>query len=500
MEKLLMFVLFTVLLVPSAQAHFTHNVMSYGCAGNGSTDDTACFNATFAAAGPEAAIYIPEGNYLITAPLNAVTNQVRRIFGDGQAISRIIYAPTASGALFTIQGSSAVIASSYIEKLSIQSDTEEAAAVQKTAIFLKEVSNFTVRDVQIYVDGHVDDKGLQIQGRHESLVDNVSINAAMPLSFERGPNDSLDHWTFSNLSLYSMEQSKPLITVEPGLNLSNIVFEGRQVWVGGDSGFYWNSNVPEGGLSSPQAGVNISFSNVRWENGDGQGATPLHGYMFYMSPYHSIHRVAFINCTGGSPGAQGFYLRRNRSVTFQNVGFGGTAQTLTELDIDASNDDVTMIGCHFSNSASAAKIIGLERIVTSERKNDVGNDFFGFAHYAKRREDPSLQGQWLDGVYTWRRDVVVANGASVSLPIPAYVGPGQIRASVEDSPAGSVPITFEHCTWGVNYWGAALLMGTSRCGVGTLPNAVTITYAGAFNPMTVTNTLGIPVRIVLSMN
>jgi len=57
------------------------NVRDFGATGNGSTDDTAAIQAALTAAGANGTINIPAGTYLLSATLNALTNQ--QIIGSG---------------------------------------------------------------------------------------------------------------------------------------------------------------------------------------------------------------------------------------------------------------------------------------------------------------------------------------------------------------------------------------------------------------------------------
>jgi len=57
------------------------NVKDFGATGDGSTDDTAAIQAALTAAGANGTINIPAGTYLLSATLNALTNQ--QIIGAG---------------------------------------------------------------------------------------------------------------------------------------------------------------------------------------------------------------------------------------------------------------------------------------------------------------------------------------------------------------------------------------------------------------------------------
>lgn len=69
---------------------------TYGGVGNGTTDNTAAFNAAFTAIGAAGggALYIPPGTYLITGSISYTGNGPITIYGDGQNVSIISIAPS----------------------------------------------------------------------------------------------------------------------------------------------------------------------------------------------------------------------------------------------------------------------------------------------------------------------------------------------------------------------------------------------------------------------
>ena len=70
------------------------NVLDFGATGDGTTDDTAAIQAAVTAA-QENSLYIPEGTYLCSAPIEIKRNTL--IFGAGRAASVLSFNNTGRG-------------------------------------------------------------------------------------------------------------------------------------------------------------------------------------------------------------------------------------------------------------------------------------------------------------------------------------------------------------------------------------------------------------------
>ena len=79
------------------------SVKDFGAKGDNVTDDTASFNSAIAAinAGTVQSLYIPEGTYIISAPLTTLTTNGWAIFGAGITATRL-RVPTSAGTMGTI--------------------------------------------------------------------------------------------------------------------------------------------------------------------------------------------------------------------------------------------------------------------------------------------------------------------------------------------------------------------------------------------------------------
>lgn len=82
------------------------NVMSYGCRGDGVTDDTACINDAIAAGGrcgincgssttEPALVYFPSGSYVVSSPI--IMYYYTQLVGNARGLPKIIAAANFQG-------------------------------------------------------------------------------------------------------------------------------------------------------------------------------------------------------------------------------------------------------------------------------------------------------------------------------------------------------------------------------------------------------------------
>ncbi|HJW93509.1 MAG TPA: glycosyl hydrolase family 28-related protein [Thermoanaerobaculia bacterium] len=484
----------------------TFNVRSYSAWGDNTHDDTDAFKATWNAAianfgngddctagARRSTIYIPTGVYKISDALPPLTAGIR-VYGDGVDETVIDFRPsTADSALITFQPTTTNTTVNFVQldNLSITGCSGTTKTAVRSIGTAWDSSIHHLR-VQLY---HTGDTALEIQGWDTTSVSDCFLQATYPIhvktvSVGGGTGaGQFDHFTFNNMLLYSYDNTQPLIKVDSGVTMSNVSFTGHQTWVGGTDGIY---------CATTGAVNNVIFEDVRWENGEGQGATPLHGYMFYLVPATASARLTFLNCSGGSPGAQGFYLRNINQIALINTFFGGTDQAgLVEWDADNSCDNISFTNAGFSNSANTVKNWGssLKPIFAAPAIVTAASQQYPWAYYKK----PNAAGVDYDmaRVYdapVWKTTIAsLASGSSVTLPTPPNVeSTAMLRVSVWAQHATHADATLAWGDFRTFFFGAALANGYLTANSDTA-GRLCLLYSGG--TMTLKNNLGVPVTV-----
>lgn len=191
------------------------NVRRYGAVGDGSTDDTAAFNAGLSVLALGEVLYVPSGTYKITSELTEPTNTYWGMVGDGPATEFDISGTTAGNALMAIKKRGA-----SLRHLQITGDTSNAPNYTVHGLKLGDgtaVSNLTLEHVRIVNCS----KGLVVNNCH----DTKSYNAIefyqndIDVSFETTASSSQ---RFYNCSFLESEQCLDFATV----SATNYTFSG----------------------------------------------------------------------------------------------------------------------------------------------------------------------------------------------------------------------------------------------------------------------------------
>lgn len=215
--------------------------------------------------------------------------------------------------------------------------------LKKIAVRAEHTTEFNMENVLIGPGGNWTGNGsigLQLRGRDQGTVRNVTILADQPISIEGESSSSLDldHWHFSDCYLGAGGVTVPIVKVEDGANLTNITFDGRQSWVSGMHGFYFSDTTTN------QVDRQVVLENVRWEQGSG-------GYGVYYSTTSNHTHLTIRNfwCGTGTT-VKGFYLRGCSYVALESCEYAGTSEA---LNVDgASVDTLILKQCSFLAGAT----------------------------------------------------------------------------------------------------------------------------------------------------
>ena len=298
----------------------------------GSLDVTAAIQAAINAASPTGRVYFPAGIYKTTSQLLVNINRVHLI-GAGSYATQITFAPTANGTCLKVAAASSVISQGSICGFTFFSND---STFTKTALELVDIDIYKIYDITIagsIVSGGsvfwsgANSIGIRTRGRDLSNFKGITIFADLPIVMSINPNNSIsvDHFHFSDC--YLGANGNPNITVETGVNITQLTFDGYQAWVLGTAGFKWIDTT------STQTSEGVNFYNVRAEQG-----TDNTQYMFDIEHNQQLQGVGFHNCYGGFD-RRGFKLRKCLNVLIDHHTHAGT--------LEALNVDTTVVGMRF---------------------------------------------------------------------------------------------------------------------------------------------------------
>jgi Pectate lyase superfamily protein len=355
----------------------TFSVRDFGAVGDGSTDDTAAFTAAIAAISDVGLIKVPAGVYKVTSTV-AVGEKRILIAGDAIRASQILFAPTADDTCIEFGGAGSPSYEQGIRDLTITSNDSTYA---KILLNLRDCSNFALDNVALtggvsnglalYLFGGTGGSiALKMNGRDTSTFSNLFISAQRPIVLGPNANNAIavDHINFENLyMLGSLNGSLPtyaahttdypLVEIEDSpmagsypysTNVSNLSFTGRQAWVGGGYGVYWNDTT------ATSVSNNVLFENVRRE-----GSHNIAKHVFYISHADTnLHGLTFRNIfcgLHGSDSVPGLYARKIAgALLLEQFNYVGIDGAKNGLDIDATVTNTQAVGCHFAQGGAVS--------------------------------------------------------------------------------------------------------------------------------------------------
>lgn len=362
MQKLLRTSLAALLL--GLSVHIAHasivkiSVKDHAAVGDCIADDTASVNAAIAAAGSNATIYFPPGCYKITDTI-AVRNDRVHIVGDGAFTSELWFVPSGNKTLLELKkAGNAVLFQGSVRNLSFRSDN---SSFTKIAIDLVDTSGYALENLVFNGDHPIpgigwmwsggiggDSIGLRVRGREFGLVSNLYNYSDRPLVVADNPNDTIDIDHFHFRDLYLTANGHPNVTIESGVNLSNVTFDGAQAWVKGTTGLSWVDTT------SQQASFNLKIANVRTENGQNPNA-----FSFDIRHNYELQGLAITN-SYLEQGRNGYRLRKVNDAELSSSFFIGGAGKIS-IDADGSNDRLSLRKMRWASYSTSA-IGGLRQI------------------------------------------------------------------------------------------------------------------------------------------
>jgi len=290
----------------------------------GSSAIQAAINSTGWAGAGYMAVEFSQGDYKVTSTLT-VANGRTTLEGAGKAATMITFAPAGTASLFKFTNGASPIVQCTIRGMGMRGTNAQT----KTAVEAIDVSEFTMEDIAFYPwTGGTGSTAFSLAGRQQIRLNNVDLWADIPIAIHVNPNSyiSIDHATFNNLYLVG-DAAHPLVTIDTGVNLSNVHFTGGQAWALGTYGLYWVDTT------TSIVSYNLDINNVRWE----QAAS---GWGVYISHNTSMQNLNVRDSvfSGAAIANSGIYLRNTIHSRISSVIQVGNQ---TCLDIASStNDDI----------------------------------------------------------------------------------------------------------------------------------------------------------------
>ena len=301
------------------------DVRWFGADSSGVADSTTAIQAAIDSS--SGGVYFPAGTYKVTSTLTV--SLTKHLHGDGMRTSTISFSPSANDTCLLFSAGASVLYQSSICDITIyapsSSHTKIAVEVIDNSGFLAEnvsISGNTLSGSSYFWGGN-GSTGFLIKGREFGLYKNIEVYADRPIRLSDNPNSVLDcdHHRFEDC--YLGANGYPIITVDDGMFLSNVGFYGDQAWVLGTHGFYWNDTT------STATSNNISFENVRTEQGEGSAGAYYSIYIASNSSYRQAVRIS--ECYLDSF-RNGVYMRNVRQMTIEDSVYGGTLSPQKAID------------------------------------------------------------------------------------------------------------------------------------------------------------------------
>ena len=358
-----------------------------------------------------------------------------KLVGDGMYATQLTFNPTTPMTLFEFAHTDkSVLVQCSIRDMGLVAagNYEDRNRVQKVGIKIVDADILEVRNIAIHNWGGNQSVGLQVQGRELVFVENITILADLPILIDKNPGldwISIDHSTFRNTYLLPMDPQGPAVQIASGVALHNVVFDGTNAWVGGKYGLYWEDTETRG------VSMNLSVKNVRMENGTAHG-----GAMIHIAHNYNLMNLVLENIYGCGGGVGGVYLRKCTSATLQNIfytpvrGNAPEGYTPTALDIDESSANIALINAFWNGGhIKTGKLI--KTFGTNSNPSRYNNRLI---ETYDRPDNGQGEGLVLYGTKTWCYNGVLANGASLPLPVGPAANTQVATVTVAASGSGQV--------------------------------------------------------------
>lgn len=324
------------------------SVKDFGAKGDGVTDDTAAIQAAInSLTVGQGKIKFPKGSYKVTSKITVSKNRTH-LLGAGSWATQILFQPTANGTCFEFSAGGQVLFQGSCVGFSFYSTD---STYTKTAIENIDTSGYLFDDIVVggsvvaipgsnFWSGGTGSRGIWNKGREACRLSRLYIFADKPIEISENPNGSIDVDHFHFQDTYLGAANNPCVSINNGVNLTNVTFDGYNAWVLGTDGLHW--------VDTTSVGVSqtLVLSNVRFEQGTSAAA-----WCVRIEHNSELQGLVIENCQGGLE-RNGYRLRKCNGVNIKNnINSGGAGRTV--LDVDASVNGLAFEDCYWQAGAAA---------------------------------------------------------------------------------------------------------------------------------------------------
>jgi hypothetical protein len=337
------------------------SVKDFGAVGDGVADDTAAIQAAINSfASGRGAVYIPPGTYKVTSTITVAQDRIHLV-GAGSWATQLLFSPTANGSCLKLSKGASVLFQGSVKGICFFSND---STYTKSALEIVDVSGYNIEDIVVggsvvsggsnfWSGGAAGSRGIWVKGREAIRVDRIYAYADKPIEISANPNNSIsiDHAYFTNC--YLGANNFACVSINDGVNLTNVSFDGYQAWVLGAYGLYW--------VDSTTTGVSqtLSLFNVRTEQGTNSSA-----YSVYISHNSNLQSFTIENSQLDSA-RNGIYLRKVERASIYNVLDGSSSGTHTILNVDSTVKEIDIRNCYW-NTGAVASLTGQNVVFSSQ--------------------------------------------------------------------------------------------------------------------------------------
>lgn len=436
------------------------SVKDFGAVGDGTTDDTAAFQAAIdvgtSYANAYTSIYIPPGDYRITDTIRINKNRVR-LYGAGVK-SCLYFDPPSSGKVMLIlqhSDTSQVIGIIELDHFGVRASYPDSSTYTKTGIKVIDGTGVSIHHVTFPDESWVGGSGsgsiaLHMCGRDNHRVYDNYFKADAPIYVGLNPNDStyqFDCHSFNDLWLETLKSTNYAITFAAGVNPANWNLGPNCNALRGKGGIFLDNS----GLTTATASM-IFIKQFRVESGTISGGASG-GYGIYMDfGVTACGNLEIDMSSVNDPTCNGYWLKGVTSLTAKNINVATTGNAFILTDVNQA--EIFSLGLSNSatvtfNSMYAEKLHKLSGAAATDKSIGYGY----FKYYAS--DTPANTLVYENGVRIWSKTATLANAGTMNLP--ALTSGQSMLVTVSTNSGGAL--------YHVNYTTVTKLSGSAGYGV-----------------------------------